>query len=66
MKTKVKTKEKDPQHKEYEKDEIGYIDGYIVGADGLPYAAAVLGTKIVLISPNRLEVITEENKLPFE
>jgi len=37
--------------------DIGYIDGYINGGDGRPYAVVVVANKIDLIPINALEVI---------
>lgn len=43
----------------YSKDEVGYIDGYVQGGDGAPYACVVIGDRIELCSTIVLKVIKE-------
>lgn len=57
MKTQVKITHDDGQHQEYKKGETGYIDGYVQGGDDRPYAAVVIGTRIVLTPTYALKVI---------
>ena len=57
MKTKVRMKSKDQRYREWEKDETGYIDGYIRGGDEVPYAVVIIDSRIVLVPPNQLIVI---------
>ncbi len=48
----------DDQYKEYKKGEKGYIDGYVRGGEGRPYAAVVIGERLVLCMTQHLKVIT--------
>ncbi len=56
-KTKVITATDDPQYNEWKKGEEGYIDGYVRGGEGRPYAAVVIGDRVVLIMPHVLKVV---------
>lgn len=49
-------------HRNMQDGDIGYIDGYVQGASGLPYAVVVSGVLIDLVSINDLKVILEESK----
>lgn len=42
---------------DYKVDDIGYVDGYIWGADERPYVVVVLNKKIVMVSFYAIEVI---------
>ena len=44
----------------YENDE-GYIDGYVSGGDGVPYAVVVIGTRMDLVKIYNLKAISETN-----
>ena len=58
-KTRVKVKENIHQCS-IGKDCIGYIDGYVNGADNRPYAVVVSGSEIDMIPLYNLEAIMEE------
>ncbi|MGK0448573.1 MAG: hypothetical protein ACJA2M_002371 [Polaribacter sp.] len=55
-KTKVKVIQT-PREGQHKKGDIGYIDGYVVAADGKPYAVVVCGSVIDLIRIWCLQVI---------
>lgn len=55
MKTNVEITNND-QYGSYKKGEKGYIDGYLRAADERPYAAVVVGKKVVLIQLEFLKV----------
>lgn len=55
-KTMVEILYDDNHYKEYKKGEVGYIDGYVRGGDNAPYAAVVIGDRIVLIKTTNLKV----------
>lgn len=64
MKTKVTVIADDNQYKEYSLNDKGYIDGYVTGGDNRPYAAVVIGKKIVMIPMYALKaegLLTPEN-----
>lgn len=42
---------------EYEKDDIGFIDGYCRGHDDIPYAVVCFNNKIVMCPLNHIEVL---------
>lgn len=57
-KTKIITNSRDTQYNGWTEGEEGYIDGYVKGGDGRPYAAVVLTKRKVveLIPLNHLTV----------
>lgn len=59
VKTKVIIKHDDQQYNEFKAGEHGYIDGYVRGGEGRPYAVVVIDQRIVLVGINQLTVITE-------
>lgn len=61
MKTKVELKNDDQLHNEYKKGEIGYIDGWVRGADGAPYACVVIGERIVMCKANEIQVLHKKH-----
>lgn len=56
MRTRVRITNDDQRHQEFKKDEFGYIDGYVIGGDGAPYAVVVIEPRkaIVLIPTTSL------------
>lgn len=56
MKTKVELKE-DVHQSELKKGMVGYIDGYVVGGDGRPYAVVVSGQIVDMCPMYNLKVI---------
>lgn len=60
MKTEVVIQDKD-QYGEFEKGDMGYVDGYVRGGDNSPFAVVVLQTpdtrngSFVLVSLNNLK-----------
>jgi hypothetical protein len=58
MKTKVKII-KEYQHMMFKVGDVGYIDGYVRGADDIPYAVVIVGKKIDYVSSYSLEVLSE-------
>jgi hypothetical protein len=59
MKTRVIVNQDDPQYNEFKKGEVGYIDGYVRGGEGIPYAAVVIEDRIQLIAFRFLTVSKE-------
>lgn len=59
-KTYIITKSFDAQHGDWQKGEIGYIDGYVRGGNDIPYAAVVINRRIVLINFHSIDVISSE------
>lgn len=57
MKTEVITICDDSRYNEFKAGERGYIDGFVVGGDHAPYAAVVIGERIILISTTQLKVV---------
>ena len=49
----------DVHQSEFKKDMIGYIDGYVRGGDGRPYAVVVVGSIIGLVPFFNINVIDE-------
>ena len=60
MKTKVSII-RDVNQSQIKKGENGYIDGYITGGDGRPYAVVVVGLLIELIPIHDLLVLEDTN-----
>ena len=56
MRTRVEFKHNDAEHKEWTKGDKGYIDGYVRGGNGVPFAAVVIGHDIVLAPLHSLKV----------
>lgn len=53
-KTLVVTNSNDQRHSDWKKGDKGYVDGYVNGADGTPYAVVIIEFKAVLIPLNCL------------
>ena len=60
MKTKVRITS-DVQQEQARKGDIGYIDGYVRGADERPYAMVVIQNLISMVPHHQLEVISRLN-----
>ena len=56
MKTRIKLRDDVPQSV-LKKDDVGYIDGYVTGGNGRPYAAVVIGKTVGLVMLYNLEVL---------
>lgn len=63
MKTKVIVIADDQRYNEYNKNDRGYIDGYVRGGDDVPYAVVVIDRRIVLIPTTNLTV-SHNNQQP--
>lgn len=66
MKTEVVIITDDRHFKEYERGDNGYIDGYINGANNVPYAVVVIPIKkkIVLVPIHQLEYCSLYTNIP--
>lgn len=47
------------QYDDWQEGDIGYVDGYVLGGDGIPCVCVVTGGKIVLAPTTSLQVITD-------
>jgi len=59
MKTKVRITQGDHQYNQYERNETGYIDGYVRGGEDRPYAVVVIERRkcLVLVDIHSLQII---------
>jgi hypothetical protein len=55
MKTCIEMTTSDGQNGDWKNGERGYIDGYVVGGDGRPYAAVVIDERIILAPVHSLK-----------
>ncbi len=57
MKTKVKINYTDNEDRDFNKGEVGFIDGYVRGGNNVPLAAVIIGKRITLVPIHGLDVI---------
>lgn len=59
-KTKVTIICNSPYNGEYKDGDIGYVDGYIRGADNIPYAVVIVGKKFYQVPIHAMELNEEK------
>lgn len=57
MKTKVILTNDDKIYRAYTLGETGYIDGWVRGGDGAPYACVVINDRIIMCKAHEMRVI---------